>query len=213
MKQRFLFLLQELKKVFEKHPENFSLVEKLEAQVRQLPEEKPAATTFVLPTEVQKGEFALFADGACRGNPGPGSWGVLAQNDTGEVIFESCSFEHLTTNNKMELEGAIQALENLKFHLQENGGDTFAVNVHLYSDSKYVVDGLNQWVEGWKARGWKKADKAIPENLLWWQRLDEVRSQYAQVACDWVKGHQGHPQNEYCDALANRALDEIGIRS
>ena len=112
-----------------------------------------------------------------------------------------------TTNNRMELEGALQALEALTRE------DTKALSksVFLYSDSKYVVDGIEKWVPGWKKRGWKKADKKEPENLALWQELDTVVGKFKKLRFQWVKGHAGHPQNEYCDQLANQALDEAGL--
>lgn len=153
-----------------------------------------------------KGDYLLFSDGACRGNPGPGAWGVLAQDSDGEVIFESAGFEFQTTNNRMELEGALQALKGLLIH----DPDGASKSVTLYSDSKYVLDGLEKWVPGWKSRGWKKADKKPPENLEIWQNLDEVYQKYSDLNLSWVKGHSGHPQNEHVDQLANQALDENG---
>lgn len=145
-----------------------------------------------------------FSDGACRGNPGPGAWGSLIQVGTGEVIFEGSDFENPTTNNRMEMTGALRCLLELR-QSNESGAKIIVV-----SDSKYLVDGMNSWVAGWKKRGWKKADKKTPENVDLWQDLDEARSYFSQVDFFWVKGHAGHPQNERCDQLANEALDNAG---
>lgn len=148
-----------------------------------------------------------FSDGACRGNPGPGAWGSVIQRPNEEVIFEGSGVEVQTTNNRMELQGAIEVL---KFLLNE-GLYEDGQRVILYSDSKYVVDGLTKWVSGWKKRGWKKADKKVPENVEYWQELDHLAAQFSELKLHWVKGHAGHPQNEHCDQLANKALDEAGF--
>ncbi len=158
-----------------------------------------------LPKEIGSNDFALFSDGACRGNPGPGAWGAICQNGKGEILFELSAIDPLTTNNKMELLGAIRSLQRLQ---KELGGRFTQVKVHLYSDSKYVVDGITKWVSGWKRRGWKKADKKVPENIDLWQQLDELSE--VNIHYHWVKGHAGHPQNERCDQLANMALDQSG---
>lgn len=160
-----------------------------------------------LPLPDLPGDFDYFAfsDGACRGNPGPGAWGSVVQDHTGLVVYEASSVEMNTTNNKMELQGAIEAL---KFIARELNRDA---HVALLSDSKYCVDGMNSWVAGWKKRGWKKADKKAPENLELWQDLDAVTESLGKVEFHWVKGHSGHPQNEKCDQLANVALDDAGF--
>ena len=154
--------------------------------------------------------IVLYSDGACRGNPGPGGWGALAQNSKGDVLFESCGFERDTTNNRMELSGAIESIKKLKtFYDEENQGDNLEdLRILLFSDSKYVVDGIQKWVPGWKKRGWKKADKKPPENLDLWQNLDELYEKFSDIEFRWVKGHSGHPQNERCDELANLAIDD-----
>ena len=154
--------------------------------------------------------LALYTDGACRGNPGPGSWACVAQNHDGQIIFESCGHEILTTNNKMEIQAVIGALHQLEGFLLAHPMDQFKP-IFLYTDSKYVCDGLNQWVMGWKSRGWKKADGKAPENLELWQEIDLLKSRFPDVEIRWVKGHSGHPQNEYCDQLANRLLDDEGF--
>ncbi len=172
-------------------------------------------SNFVLPVElrVDTESYALFCDGACRGNPGPGSYGVIAQNQKGEILFESSGIDFKTTNNKMELQGAIVCLESLNTLFLENDQTQSFVSamIYLYTDSRYVVDGMNSWINNWKKRGWKKADNTPPENLELWQRLDELSRKFKLLQIMWVKGHNGHPQNEYCDYLANLALNENGF--
>lgn len=177
----------------------------IEAEISnyEAPTKKLSTDSFELPKEVQnENTLALFSDGACRGNPGPGSWAFIAQDAKGTLISEGSDFEEKTTNNRMELKGAIYAL---KFAKEEKQNQFF-----LYTDSKYVVDGVEKWVAGWKSRGWKKADKKEPENLDLWKEIDELVSGM-NVKLMWVKGHAGHPQNEYCDQLANKTLDEAGF--
>jgi len=166
--------------------------------------------TFPLPQEVlnDPSAYAVFSDGACRGNPGPGAWGVVCQSGNGEVLFESNGLDLKTTNNRMELEGAIQSLERLFDYFKEQNLNSA---VFLYSDSKYVIEGISKWVSGWKNRGWKKADGKAPENLDLWQHFDFVRSKFSKIHFIWVKGHAGHPQNEHCDRLANEALNQSGF--
>lgn len=168
--------------------------------------------TFPLPDEItgNKNSYALFSDGACRGNPGPGSWGVVGQDSFGNILFEGSQFVKLTTNNIMELEGAIKALELLSKYFQKKSIDK-DVDIFLFSDSKYVTDGISKWVPNWKKKGWKKADKKAPENLELWKRLDQLKSEFTSLSFRWVKGHDGHPQNERCDKLANLALDNSGL--
>lgn len=167
---------------------------------------------FSLPPEVKKvNGFALFSDGGSRGNPGPGAWGAVGQNQAGDIIFESSGVEAMTTNNKMELGGAIAALEWMIDNKNEIDFTALVDPVFLYSDSKYVIDGTNSWMPGWKKRGWKKADKKVPENLELWQQMDRVVQHFGALHMKWVKGHNGHPQNEHCDFLVNKALDESGF--
>jgi ribonuclease HI len=146
-------------------------------------------------------DLAIYSDGACRGNPGPGSWAYMIQNNQGEVLGYEANVSNPTTNNKMELTGAIRGLEAL--------AGTSVETVYLFTDSKYIVDGITKWVPGWKARGWKKADKKAPENLELWQQLDSLNAKY-EIDFNWVKGHSGHPQNEFVDQLANEVLDDQG---
>lgn len=170
--------------------------------------------TFPVPGEVlnQPNRVALFADGACRGNPGPGAWAAVAQDEKGRILFSSSGVDVRTTNNKMELQGAIEALTQLKTFYEDGKARTvLEMNAFLYSDSKYVVEGMRSWVHAWKKRGWRKADNKVPENSELWKLLDEKIKDFQKVEFIWVKGHDGHPQNEYCDQLANEALDEAGF--
>lgn len=138
----------------------------------------------------------IFTDGACRGNPGPGGWGVvLRYNGTEKTMYGS---EDNTTNNRMELMAAITALESLKR----------SCKVSLTTDSKYVRDGISEWIINWKKRGWKTASKSPVKNVELWQRLDKAREKH-DVDWHWVKGHAGHPGNELADQLANQAIDEM----
>ncbi len=139
----------------------------------------------------------LFTDGACRGNPGPGGWGVLMRYRGHEK--ELFGGEPQTTNNRMELMAAIQGLEAL---------NRDQCQVTVFTDSKYVMQGITEWLEGWKARGWKTAGKKPVKNVDLWQRLDTARQKH-QVNWQWVKGHAGHPENERADTLANRGIDEM----
>ena len=185
----------------------------LKAQIAEIPETK-VIVDGNLPAPAELKDFneglALFTDGACRGNPGPGSWACVAQTADGTIQFESAGHEALTTNNKMEIQAVIGAFHQLEQHLLSHPF-VHPKPVLLFTDSKYVVDGLNQWVPGWKARGWKKADGKAPENLELWQELEQLKLKFPELKVGWVKGHNGHPQNEYCDRLANRLLDDEGF--
>jgi ribonuclease HI len=137
----------------------------------------------------------LYTDGACSGNPGPGGWGLLLRvNDTEKEMFGG---EIDTTNNRMELMAAIQGLESLDRPCE----------VALFTDSKYVMDGITQWIHNWKKRGWKTAAKKPVKNVDLWQRLDAANSQH-QVTWNWVKGHAGDPGNERADELARRGTEQ-----
>ena len=139
----------------------------------------------------------IHTDGACKGNPGPGGWGAILQTGGGHEK-ELWGGEPLTTNNRMELMAAIQALETLKK----------PCDVELHTDSKYVQDGITKWIHGWKARNWKTADKKAVKNEDLWKRLDAARARH-DVKWHWVKGHAGHVLNERADGLANRGIDEM----
>lgn len=135
----------------------------------------------------------IFTDGACRGNPGPGGWGAILR--LGESEKEIFGGEAATTNNKMELTAVIRALEALKQPSR----------VKLYTDSLYVMKGIQEWIHSWKRNGWKTADKKDVKNKELWVELDELRKRH-QIEWHWVKGHAGHPENERADALANRGI-------
>jgi ribonuclease HI len=138
----------------------------------------------------------IFTDGACRGNPGPGGWGVLLVS--GNHRKTMYGGEHETTNNRMELTAAIEALNAL------NGPS----RVELHTDSKYVMDGIMSWMDAWKRRGWKTADKKPVKNQDLWQALEEAAARH-EINWNWVRGHTGVPGNEEADALANRGIDEL----
>ncbi len=167
--------------------------------------EPTVSSDFSIPDLGRSFSYYAFSDGACRGNPGPGAWGSLVQDHEGLVVYEASSVEVNTTNNRMELQGAIEALKFIQTEFGTQGA------IALVSDSKYVVDGIKSWVEGWKRRGWKKADGKTPENIQQWQELDHVVGKFNNIHFFWVKGHSGHPQNEKCDQLANEALDDAGF--
>jgi ribonuclease HI len=141
-------------------------------------------------------DIEIYADGACRGNPGPGGWGALLI--AGEARRELSGAEILTTNNRMELTAAIEALKALKR----------PVSVTLYTDSKYVCTGVQEWLPNWQARGWKTADRKPVKNQDLWQALDAARTPH-QVRWQWVRGHAGNVGNERVDRLANEAIDAL----
>jgi ribonuclease HI len=137
-----------------------------------------------------------FTDGACRGNPGPGGWGVLLRyKDKEKQLYGG---EAHTTNNRMELLAAIIALETL----------TRPCHVRLTTDSQYVNKGITEWITQWKQRGWKKSNKEPVKNEDLWQRLDRVTQQH-QVEWLWIKGHNGHLENEIADQLANQGIELV----
>ena len=138
----------------------------------------------------------IYTDGACRGNPGIGGWGVYIEY--GETTKELYGGNELTTNNKMELTAAIKGLEALNTKCQ----------VNLITDSKYVMDGINGWINGWKKNNWKSSQKKDVKNKDLWIQLDKLNS-YHDVKWSWVKGHSGHFQNEKADQLANKGIDTL----
>lgn len=140
-------------------------------------------------------KVVAYTDGACRGNPGPGGWGVLLSY--GEHKKELCGGEQDTTNNRMELLGAIQALKHLKSSCE----------VELFTDSTYVRQGITQWIHNWKKNGWKTAAKKPVKNADLWQDLEKAAAQH-EVVWRWVKGHSGDPGNEAADRLANKGLEK-----
>jgi len=142
----------------------------------------------------------MFTDGACKGNPGPGGWGVVLKS--GEHVKELHGGEPATTNNRMELTAVIQGLTAL----------TRRCKVKLWTDSQYVQKGITVWIVDWKRRRWRTADKKPVKNVDLWQQLDALAAQH-DVEWFWVKGHAGHPGNERADQLANLGVDEVGRRS
>ena len=138
----------------------------------------------------------IYTDGACRGNPGPGGWGALLI--AGRYRKTMHGGEYDTTNNRMELTAAIKALNALRG----------SRSVRLHTDSRYVMQGITEWMDNWKKRGWKTSNKKPVKNQDLWQALDEAVSKH-DIEWVWVKGHDGDPGNEEADALANRGADEL----
>ena len=141
-------------------------------------------------------QVEIFTDGACSGNPGPGGWGVVLRY--GDVEKELSGGEKATTNNRMELMAAIAGLEALKQPCR----------VALYTDSRYLCDGITKFLPNWKARGWKTAAKEPVKNVDLWQRLETAGAGH-EIAWHWVRGHAGHKENERADALARAAIAPI----
>ena len=138
----------------------------------------------------------IYTDGACKGNPGPGGWGVLLQLDDREK--ELWGGEPATTNNRMELTAVIRALEALKRPCE----------IDMYTDSQYVQKGISEWIASWKRRGWKTADKKPVKNIDLWLELDRLAGRHG-IRWHWVRGHAGHPENERADRLANRGIESL----
>jgi ribonuclease HI len=139
----------------------------------------------------------IYADGACKGNPGPGGWGVVLQAGGNER--ELFGGEPLTTNNRMELTAVIRALEALEGPHQ----------VEVYTDSQYVQKGISEWLPDWKRRGWRTADRKPVKNADLWRELEQLAGVH-RVRWHWVRGHAGHAENERADELANRGVDSLG---
>ncbi len=139
----------------------------------------------------------IYTDGACKGNPGPGGWGVLLKHGTTEK--ELFGGEPSTTNNRMEMMAVIQALTALKK----------PCDITLYLDSQYVLKGITEWIPGWKAKGWRTAAKQPVKNVDLWQQLDQlVQESGHRIDWRWVRGHNGDPGNERADALANQGVEQ-----
>ncbi|TAK43669.1 MAG: ribonuclease HI [Betaproteobacteria bacterium] len=145
---------------------------------------------------MSKDVVEIYTDGACRGNPGPGGWGVLLRAKGRER--ELLGSEAATTNNRMELMAVISALQALRRRC----------TVRVYTDSQYVQKGISEWIRDWKRRGWRTAAKQPVKNADLWQRLDAL-AQAHDIEWRWVRGHAGHAENERADALANRAIDQM----
>lgn len=166
---------------------------------------KPRSTKVVAPKGVAQGDengarphVELFTDGACSGNPGPGGWAYILRHPASGSVREGSGGEAQTTNNRMELRAVIEGLAAL----------TRPSLVDLTSDSKYVLDGLKEWLDGWKRRGWKTADKKPVKNQDLWEELDELRQRH-DIRFHWIRGHQGHAENERCDQLAVEAARAV----
>ncbi|RUR12159.1 ribonuclease HI [Legionella sp. km772] len=138
----------------------------------------------------------IYTDGACKGNPGPGGWGVLLRYNEVEKTLHGG--EPLTTNNRMELMAAIKGLEAL----------TRSCTVDLYTDSQYLRKGMSEWMRQWKLNGWKNSKKEPVKNADLWQLLDELAKKHS-ITWHWVKGHSGHIENDLVDALANKGIEEL----
>ena len=140
----------------------------------------------------------IFTDGACRGNPGPGGWGVILRYKKTEKHLNGA--ETLTTNNRMELTAVIKALAALKK----------PCSIKITTDSQYVQKGVTTWLSQWKKRNWKTSDKKPVKNTDLWQQLDTLTKQH-EISWHWVKGHSGHRENELADELANQAIDNLQL--
>lgn len=147
-------------------------------------------------SEVGGNVVRMYTDGACKGNPGPGGWGVLLR--FGAIEKELYGGETPTTNNRMELSAVINGLRALNRSCE----------IEVYTDSNYVKDGIQEWLPNWKRRGWKTADRKPVKNADLWQTLDEL-VQAHRITWHWVRGHSGHPENERADALANRGVESV----
>jgi ribonuclease HI len=145
-------------------------------------------------------KVVIYTDGACRGNPGPGGWGVLLKYKDSEKSLKG--FDSETTNNRMELMAVIEGLRSL----------TRGCVIELNTDSKYVLQGINDWIVNWKKNGWKTAAKKPVKNVDLWQQLDEQASRH-DINWHWVKGHSGVSGNEAADQLANDAIDQAMVKS
>ena len=144
-------------------------------------------------------QVLLFTDGACSGNPGPGGWAFILRHPASGKEREGSGGEGQTTNNRMELMAAIRGLGELKERSR----------VELWSDSQYVLNGMSEWLAGWKAKGWKTANKKPVKNQDLWEELDALMARH-QITFHWIRGHDDHPENERCDALAVAARDAAG---
>jgi len=139
----------------------------------------------------------LFTDGACRGNPGPGGWGVLLRYNGVEKSLSGA--ELYTTNNRMELTAAVMGLNAI----------TRSCDVLIVTDSQYVKHGITEWINNWKVRNWKNANGKPVKNVDLWQQLDQAVHRHNKVTWEWVRGHDGHPENEQADYLATSAIDNL----
>lgn len=219
-KESFFKNLERLKDIFKHDDEALGAMELLSKKIKESDEtlfkasrkdSKISSEQLLLPPEMRDfpQAYGLFCDGACRGNPGPGAWASLAQKSEHEILFEISGTQAHTTNNQMELDAAIYGLVEYELYFKSRQLPLGDITLLVFCDSKYVIEGISKWVLGWKKRGWRKADNKTPENLERWQRLDELNEMPWKLKFIWVKGHAGHPQNEFCDQLANQALDDM----
>ena len=155
----------------------------------------------LLGDDVSLPHVELYTDGACSGNPGPGGWGYILRHPASGKEVEAAGAELVTTNNKMELQAVIEGLSALQRRSV----------VDLYSDSQYVLKGLKEWLPGWKAKGWRTADKKPVKNRELWERLDELVARH-DVRFHWIRGHNEHPENERADRLAVEAREMLAGR-
>ena len=144
----------------------------------------------------EKPNVDLFADGACSGNPGPGGWAFILMHPGSGQEIERSGGDRSTTNNRMELISVIEGLKTVE-------GPSA---VEIYSDSQYVCKGLNEWIDGWKAKGWRRGRNEVVKNRDLWQALDAFRQTH-DLHCNWIRGHNDHPENERCDRLAVAAIE------
>ncbi len=142
-------------------------------------------------------KIIIYTDGGCRGNPGIGGWGVWLRYKDHDKKLKGA--EYNTTNNRMELTASIKALETLKSN---------DISVDLYTDSKYVIHGINEWIDNWKLKNWKNSKNKTVKNIELWKRLDELNQKFS-INWHWVKGHSDDPGNDMADSLANQAMDAI----
>jgi ribonuclease HI len=148
------------------------------------------------PHSKHRPHIVIYTDGACKGNPGPGGWGVVLRSGNHEKHLHGG--EKHTTNNRMEISAVIFALKALKQHS----------SAEIWTDSQYVQKGVTEWLEGWKQRGWKTAGKDPVKNADLWQELDALLPNH-EISWHWVRGHNGHPGNELADQLANKGVEEF----
>lgn len=157
----------------------------------------PGIVEMLTGPKMTKIKVEVYTDGACRGNPGPGGWGVLLRyNGVEKTLYGA---EPQTTNNQMELTAAIKGLNAI----------TRPCEVVLVTDSQYVKKGITEWITNWRTRNWKGSNGKHVKNVELWQQLDAAAKRHTQVKWEWVRGHTGHPENERADELANQAIDEL----
>ncbi|GHU08885.1 ribonuclease H [Spirochaetia bacterium] len=158
--------------------------------------------------------FSIYTDGGCSGNPGPGGWAYVIVQDTFQgpaILAEQCGGEKVTTNNRMEIQAAISALEalpSIHFPHSVSSPESVPNKISLYTDSQYLQKGMTEWLKNWKNKGWRTADKQPVKNQDLWQKLDALSSLYS-ITWIWVKGHAGVEYNERCDALTQKAIQSF----